>query len=85
MNIGSILRLEVQSSAKNFDNKSMAFYGYSDVNDMSWLMSHKEILLVHTNYETKEQRSFVMSGMKLFNQINYATIKKKKTVVFRYK
>lgn len=84
MNVGSILRLEVISSSENFDKKSMAFYGHTRVDDMAWLMSHQEILLVHTNMDTKEQRKMVVRGMSVFNKLREVTYNDKTLLVYRY-
>lgn len=84
MNISSVIRLESCTSKENFDKKSMSFYGFNDINDMGWLMGQKEILLVHTVRDTADQRTIVINGMRLFNQLEYRTYKKKPVIIYRY-
>lgn len=67
MKVNSIIRLECQTTEKHFNAKSVSF-PYT-VNQMSWLMSHQEILIVHINRDDilQEKRHIIMSGMKIFN------------------
>ena len=84
-NISSVLRLESRTTQKNYDAKSVSFS--CSVDQMSFLMGQKEILLVHVNCDDETQsRSMVVSGWKMFRLLVQRKIRgtDKFYVTFKY-
>lgn len=82
--IRTTLVLESRTSEKNFENKSMSFYDFQSIDAMSFVMPVQELVLVHINSKTEEKRTMVISGMKLFNLLEYRSFNKKRIIVYRY-
>ena len=83
LNISAIFRLESRTSPKNFDAKSASFY--VDLDTMSFLMSQKEVVLVHVNNKTEESRTTIISGMSMYDSLEYRKVKGGKSyLIFRY-
>ena len=83
MNITSILRIESRTSPKNFAARSASFY--VELETLSFLMGHKEVLLVHVNNKTEEERKIIVRGYDIYSKAEVRKIKGgKHYCIFRY-
>jgi hypothetical protein len=82
--IRTTLVLESRTNEKNFENKSMSFYEFDNIDSMMFTMGVKELVLVHVNNKTEEKRITVVDGTKFFNCLEYRTFNKKRIIVYRY-
>lgn len=82
--IRTTLVLESRTNEKNFENKSMSFYEFDNIDSMIFTMGIKELVLVHVNNKTEEKRITVVDGTKFFNSLDYRVYNKKRIIIFRY-
>ena len=82
LNIKSVLRIESRTTPANFDNKSASFY--CELDDLAYIIDQKEVLIAHFNNETEEVRYVVVSGMRLFSQLQTRKLKGKTYCIYRY-
>jgi len=82
--IRTTLVLESRTNEKNFNNKSMSFYDFQNIDAMMFTLNIKELVLVHINNKTEEKFIKVVDGAKFFNSLEYRTYNNKRIIIYRY-